>query len=944
MDFDDVNQPIESLNPLVHIHCLNCFKSSCSLSQCPLIQCNGCGVCLHECKLTEHCEEICSNTWVACPLSLYGCTKNVRRDHITHHLLRCCAWVIRCNFTWNRAFISLTLARRFKQAAKGLNAEEAKLIANSDSLENLDTEFAMALHDQRQVAQSFRCSRACRFKQRQSSHGKHPILPLSIKQFPHYYSIENSSDEEEMDRLAVMRARPQAFKNCSICRENAGEQHLHILGNLNEAKSKTQDGENATKDDKPSQISLNTLLPSLNLQCGLFMELESTRLNVQDRLVHGFICKQEFRRDENVNHCKYHTDISHVDERFSRCVLGCNFGVPKRIPTEGRIKFDGYFDQFVHCDLHDVDPTANEFDLERFLLVIQIAVESIDGASLNALAATSSEIRRQMFLLFPQRLLISRLWRKMRLPNGQPHWELMEAKHKFSRVQSPCSFKANPNVWREMTEHRKVCPLSDGIKYNELPLIETVANMKRLAEVVAGVMKKFRAEDILNGTKVFKRYSSQSSLSRRDPQRKPLTFTDHGQLKPEVGNTNLTRIQDVKCTSLKLISEERHRRIQNPLRQLSQPQRPTVSSPIKSSSINSPSIRQTTITPVNTPPATPTKRTNGTIERSRTDSFTTKFSSPTRTNGVVNERKRPWRDTELYDSFTWTHSDLRASRQHGPGLHNSSNDCFMNSVLQFFMHTPQLIRFILRSKTHHPCSPYCMFCALQAHYENALRNYKVFTPKEVRQVVNAKFPNRVLNNQEDAHEMLTFMLSKLEPPMPKKKGPRENGNSHEQTEIDRIFGGILKSILLCKRCHNKRTNMEDFRELNVTIPSSYESTVVDCVDGFFKEEQIAGYKCENKIGTPVDVQATLNLSKYGSQKKPSNHMYRLYGFISHYGSTTHSGHYIATMRGYDNKWYVFDDASVASASGKNYGKDAYILFYYKDNGQAINGNTSFYGH
>ncbi|KAI6232378.1 USP domain-containing protein [Aphelenchoides besseyi] len=491
----------------------------------------------------------------------------------------------------------------------------------------------------------------------------------------------------------------------------------------------------------------------------------------------------------------------------------------------------------------------------------------------------------------------------------------------------------------------------------------------------ARVMKKFRAEDILNGTKVFKRYSSQSSLSRRDSQRKPFTFTDYGQLKPEVGNTDLIRIQDAKCALLRVINEERHRRIQGLHRQLSQPQKPTVSSPVKSSSNNSSSLRQPSTPPVNTPPATPTKRTNGTIERSRTDSFTTKFSSPTRTNGVVNERKRPWRDTEMYDSFTWTHSDLRASRQHGPGLNNSSNDCFMNSVLQFFMHTPQLVRFILRSRTQHPCSPYCMFCALHAHYENALRNYKVFTPKEVRQVVNAKFPNRVVNNQEDAHEMLTFMLNKLEPPITKKKGTRENGNTHDQTDIDRIFGGILRSTLLCKRCQNKRTNMEDFRELNVTIPTSYESSVVDCVDGFFKEEPIAGYKCEkcdksettrqfcllhspnilvvqlkrfrtnySKISTPVDVQPTLNLSKYGSQKKPSNHMYRLYGFISHYGSTTHSGHYIATMRGYDNKWYVFDDASVTSVSGKTYGKEAYILFYYKDNGQGINGNTSSYGH
>lgn len=52
------------------------------------------------------------------------------------------------------------------------------------------------------------------------------------------------------------------------------------------------------------------------------------------------------------------------------------------------------------------------------------------------------------------------------------------------------------------------------------------------------------------------------------------------------------------------------------------------------------------------------------------------------------------------------------------------------------------------------------------------------------------FASRWGDSQEDAHEMLTFLLQKLEPPIRTK--PVGDNSKPLPTEIDRIFGGILK--------------------------------------------------------------------------------------------------------------------------------------------------------
>ena len=90
-----------------------------------------------------------------------------------------------------------------------------------------------------------------------------------------------------------------------------------------------------------------------------------------------------------------------------------------------------------------------------------------------------------------------------------------------------------------------------------------------------------------------------------------------------------------------------------------------------------------------------------------------------------------------------------------------------------------------------------------------------------------------------------------------------------------------------------------------------------------------------KIGHPVRYDEHLSLAHVVSEGQygPS---YSLYGVISHAGSGPNSGHYYAHVKASNDHWYEMNDDSVTRhhmppTSMKN----AYILFYMRDRGQAL---------
>ena len=90
-----------------------------------------------------------------------------------------------------------------------------------------------------------------------------------------------------------------------------------------------------------------------------------------------------------------------------------------------------------------------------------------------------------------------------------------------------------------------------------------------------------------------------------------------------------------------------------------------------------------------------------------------------------------------------------------------------------------------------------------------------------------------------------------------------------------------------------------------------------------------------KIGHSVRYDERLSLAHVVSEGQygPS---YSLYGVISHAGSGPNSGHYYAHVKASDDHWYEMNDDSVTRHhTPPTNMKNAYILFYMRERGQAL---------
>jgi len=90
-----------------------------------------------------------------------------------------------------------------------------------------------------------------------------------------------------------------------------------------------------------------------------------------------------------------------------------------------------------------------------------------------------------------------------------------------------------------------------------------------------------------------------------------------------------------------------------------------------------------------------------------------------------------------------------------------------------------------------------------------------------------------------------------------------------------------------------------------------------------------------KIGHPIRYDERLSLAHVVSEGQygPS---YSLYGVISHAGSGPNSGHYYAHVKASNDNWYEMNDDSVTRHhTPPTSMKNAYILFYMRERGQAL---------
>jgi len=207
----------------------------------------------------------------------------------------------------------------------------------------------------------------------------------------------------------------------------------------------------------------------------------------------------------------------------------------------------------------------------------------------------------------------------------------------------------------------------------------------------------------------------------------------------------------------------------------------------------------------------------------------------------------------------------------------------------------------------------------------------------------------------------------------------------ETTWVHKIFGGKLRSRVTCNECHHNSDTFDSILDLSVDIHGV--ETLRDALHKFTAIDYLKGadkYKCEKyvllvfsvahclilrfrckrrvvaskrftiqdppvaltihlkrfspvgrKIGHPVRYDERLSLAHVVSEGQygPS---YSLYGVISHAGSGPNSGHYLAHVKASNDHWYEMNDDSVTRHhTPPTSMKNAYILFYMRERGQAL---------
>ncbi|XP_034732253.1 putative ubiquitin carboxyl-terminal hydrolase 50 [Etheostoma cragini] len=322
------------------------------------------------------------------------------------------------------------------------------------------------------------------------------------------------------------------------------------------------------------------------------------------------------------------------------------------------------------------------------------------------------------------------------------------------------------------------------------------------------------------------------------------------------------------------------------------------------------------------------------------------------------------------------------------GLDNSGNSCYLNAVLQCLCSTVPLVEHLLNQDTRKElgmstCRVAGMFVRLLE--EMWLGRSSSCAPVEARSVLCSIFPQFNNYSQQDAQELLLFLVNALHDDL-KKVAKRQMPSSRQQPRQDQIrncasaagesstivshlFEGQLGYMTLCMHCNHQTHRTQTFTVLSLPIPTDIiKCSIQDCLSLFFEQtiltrgEQmlcsVCGMRRETAVLTYLDkppeilmlhlkrfgckgknqvklranvvFSMRLNLSPFlsSSVQNTSYSSYRLYAVVNHTGHLN-MGHYTALCHNaLTRTWHCFDDSAIREVPDSLVqSPDAYVLLY-----------------
>ncbi|TAQ84608.1 hypothetical protein B7494_g7071 [Chlorociboria aeruginascens] len=199
------------------------------------------------------------------------------------------------------------------------------------------------------------------------------------------------------------------------------------------------------------------------------------------------------------------------------------------------------------------------------------------------------------------------------------------------------------------------------------------------------------------------------------------------------------------------------------------------------------------------------------------------------------------------------------------GIYNMGATCYMNVILQSFVHNPLLRNFYLGDGHHSGDCRYknCMSCAMDDMFQdfyaqetttgysasNILASFWLSKRKAYEELAS--------NKEQDAHEFFQFLTEELheingggrpasieESPAPKRAKP----GTDCKCIVHQTFYGKLQSTITCQKCGDINTSVESFLDLSLGLDvlskkrnlKSATLTLERCLD----EEYIRPERCE----------------------------------------------------------------------------------------------------
>lgn len=247
---------------------------------------------------------------------------------------------------------------------------------------------------------------------------------------------------------------------------------------------------------------------------------------------------------------------------------------------------------------------------------------------------------------------------------------------------------------------------------------------------------------------------------------------------------------------------------------------------------------------------------------------------------------------------------------------NLGNTCYINSVLQFFLHDKKMMSELL--EVFPDCNTIVeLINAIRLHYTNV---------------------NKLnIYEQCDSNLLLSCILDKINTLFPTKFNP--------------MYGNLLHTCIKCKQCKYV-VHQRQFENILYLIPSEESKTIENMLNDSFHNQDVE-YKC-SKCNT-IDSRKTVKLESIPKkifisiQQIGENvsfeieqelnfftFMYKLTSCIEHIGNTETSGHYINySYSNIDSKWYIHDDDRITECTdlstflnqNKRMYRQVYILQY-----------------